>query len=205
MTDFITMVNRIALELRRSNMTDQIKNAINDAIAEEAKYRLYINEMYGVPFQTAIGWASYPDLGVSEIDSMYYVLNGVRSEIYPGSQLAANRLAEGNVITGFPENYSRYGEQIIFDPVPNMVLDVYIDGYGKLDPWPLVADTATNAWMTTGERLIRASAKAILLKDIVRDYGEAAALEGIAADFRRALEHETTLRSTTNSVVSTQW
>jgi hypothetical protein len=206
MTDFITMVNRIAVEIRRSNMIPEIKNAINDAIAEEAKYRLYLNEMRGITFDTVPGQEYYPDMGLVEIDSFYYYYpnSTTRFSLYPHSQFAAN--IDGNLtIGGQITDYARYGEELRLYPVPNTVRAVYLDGFGKLTPWPLVNDTDTNAWMTTGERLIRASAKAILLKDVIRDYGEATALESIAADFRRSLEHETTMRSSSGGVVSTQW
>jgi hypothetical protein len=207
MTDFITMVNRIAVELRRSNMMTEIKNAINDAIAEEGKARLYLNEMRGITFDTVAGQEYYPDMGVVEMDDMYYYLgSGSRYTLEPRSQLVANRQAEGSAASGGqPTDYARYGEELRIYPIPSVVTTIYMDGFGKLTPWPLVADNDTNAWMTTGERLIRASAKAVILKDVIRDFGEAGTYDAIAADFRESLAHETTLRSTSSTFKSTQW
>lgn len=205
MSDFITMVSRIAAELRRSNITDQIKNAVNDAIDEAAKTRFYFNEMRGVTFNTVPGTEYYDDMGIVEIDAIYYTQNSNRYSLYLDNNLEAGNAGDGNAQSGPPDAYSRQGEQLRLYPIPNSILPVYLEGYGKLSPWPLVNDTDTNAWMTTGERYIRALAKSIVLKDVIRDYSEAAVLEAIADDQRDKLLSETTTRIGTGVLRPTQW
>lgn len=202
---FIDMVNRVAAELRRSNMTTEIKAAINDAISEAAKTRFYFNEMRAITFNTVIGQEYYPDLGLVEVDTFYYTQGGTRYNLWMDNNLDANERADGNQVSGQLSNFSRRGEEFRLYPLPSAIVPIFIEGYGKLTPYPLVNDADTNAWMTTGERLIRAKAKAILLKEVVRDYGEATVLEAIATDIQTLLEGETALRIGTGSVRPTQW
>jgi hypothetical protein len=207
-SNFITMVNRIAVELRRSNLTDNIKSAINDAIAEAAKLRFYFNEMHS-SFVTVPGQEYYPDLSLVELDDAWYYVNnivdGQKERIYVQGQLAANDYRIGNATGGQLESLSRYGGQLRLQPVPTSVVTIYLDGYGKLLPSPLVADADTNAWMTDGELYIRSLAKRNVLRDVVRDYGEATILESIAEDYKGQLIEDTTLRSATGSIRSTQF
>lgn len=202
---FIDMVNRVAAELRRSNMTTEIKAAINDAIDEAAKTRFYFNEMRDITFNTVIGQEYYSDLGLVEIDSLYYVQGGTRYNLRLDNNLEANDRADGNQVSGQLQSYSRQGESLRLYPLPNIILPVYAEGYGKLAPFPLTNDSDTNSWMVAGERLVRAKAKAILMKEVIRDYGEATALEAIAADIQTTLESETAQRIGTGKVRPTQW
>lgn len=202
---FLDIVTRTAAELRRSNMTTEIKAAINDAIEEAAKTRFYFNEMRGITFNTVVGQEYYPDLGLVEIDTLYYVQGGTRYNLFLESNLQADCRADGNQVRGQLTSYARRGDELRLYPLPNVVVPVYADGYGKLTPYPLVNDTDTNAWMTTGERLIRARAKAILMKEVIRDYGEATALEAIATDIETQLISETALRIGTGTLEPTQW
>lgn len=208
MATFIQTITRIAAELRRSNLTAEIKNAINDAITEGAKNRFYFNEMH-LSFPTVNGTEYYPDLGVVELDDAWYYLNGVpngqKERLYLESQFDANDYRIGNAMGGQLQTVSRYGGQLRIQPVPTSVNTIYIDGYGKLTPNPLVADGDTNAWLVDGERYIRALAKSIILQDVIRDYGEARAMAVIAEDRRSELEQETTLKSETGVVRSTQF
>ena len=205
MTNFITMVNRVTTELRRSNLTTEAKAAINDAIAEAAETRFYFNEMRGVTFPTVIGQEYYDDQGLVEIDAAYYSLGGTRYNLITVLNTRVDNRASGNVITGRPDEISRFGGQLRFDPVPNLVTTITLDGYGKLDPYPLVLDADTNAWMTEGERFIRALAKRNLLRDVVRDYGEARVLDAIAEDYKTNLISQTNLKSGTGTLVPTSF
>lgn len=208
MATFSEIITRIAAELRRSNLTDEIKNAINDAITEGAKNRFYFNEMH-LSFPTVNGTEYYPDLGVVELDDAWYYLNevpnGQKERLYLESQLDANDYRIGNAMGGQLQTLSRYGGQLRIQPVPTSVVTIYLDGYGKLTPSPLVADADTNNWLLDGERYIRALAKSIILQDVIRDYGEARALAVIAEDRRSELEQETVLKSTNDRIRSTQF
>lgn len=207
MSDFITMVNRITTELRRSNLVTEAKNAVNDAIAQASVDRFYFNEMRGVVFTTVNGQEYYSDQGLVEIDAMWYYLNGgpARYNMDLVSNTEADDNAAGSIFSGQVQSYSRQGGDVRLFPVPNAVVTIYADGFGKLLPNPLVNDTDTNNWLSEGERYIRALAKAILLKDVIRDYGEATVLEAIAEDHKLALVEKTTMRATTSTMKPTQF
>lgn len=205
MSTFIIMVNRIVLELRRSNLITEAKSAVNDAIREAAKTRFYFNEMLGVTFNTVIGQEYYPDQGLVEIDAVYNVQSGTRYNITLENNLGADDYASGNVISGRPDTFSRASTSIRLNPVPNTVTAIFLDGYGKLTPYPLVADADTNAWMTDGELYIRALAKRNLLRDVIRDYGEARVLDAVAQDYKEDLEGETSSRGATGTIRATSF
>jgi hypothetical protein len=200
---FKQMRDRIAGDLRRSNLDTQIGNAINDAIAEAAKQRFYFNEMIGVSFPTVTGTEYYDDLGLTEIDAMYYLNGTTRYNLFERNQLDANDYADGNVQSGQLTDYARYGSKIRLYPIPTSVTTIYLDGYGKLTPTPLVLDGDSNAWLTEGELYIRALAKRNILRDVIRDYGEAKVLESVAEDYKAQLVEDTTLRSSTGTIRST--
>lgn len=203
--DFSTMTLRIAAELRRSNINDAIRAAINDAVEEESKTRFYFNEMRGITFNTVIGQEYYPDQGLVEIDSLYYTQGGTRYNLFKDGNALADARADGNNISGQLESYSRQGVSLRLYPIPAAVVPVYADGYGKLTPFPFVLDEDTSAWLSTGERLIRARAKAIVMKEVIRDYGEATVLEAMADDIHAQFTMETTIRLGTGQLEPTQW
>lgn len=208
MSDFITMVTRIVTELRRSNLVTETKAAINDAIEEAAKTRFYFNEMH-LSFVTVPGTEYYDDLGLVEIDDAWYfqndVVDGQKERLYVISQIDTDNERIGNAIGGQMDEISRFGGQIRIRPIPTVAWNIYLDGYGKLTPSPLVNDLDTNAWMTTGEKYIRALAKSYLLRDVVRDYGEAGTLEKIANKYHDDLLEETNLKLGTGRLRGTQF
>lgn len=203
--DFITMVNRVAVELRRANIISEIKNAINDAITEAAKTRFYFNEMH-TSFVTSPTVEYYPDLGLVELDAVWYVQGTTRYNVDIRSQLEMDAEADGNPLNG-PQltDISRYGGKLRLYPIPTTIVTVYLDGYGKLAPSPLVNDADTNAWMTEAELYIRALAKRNVLRDVVRDYGEARVLEGIADDYKSQLVEVTATKMATGRIRSTKF
>ncbi len=206
MSTFKQLRDRIAADLRRSNLDTQIGEAINDAIAEAAKTRFYFNEMVDQTFNTVDGVEYYDDLGLVEIDAVWFLQGTSRYNISIVNQLTANDLASGNPQTsGQLDEIARYGKKFRLYPIPNGIITVHLDGYGKLTPSPLALDADTNAWLTEGELYIRALAKRNILRDVIRDYGEAKVLESIAEDYKQQLIEDTTLRSSTGTLRSTQF
>lgn len=204
MSTFLEMNTKIAADLRRSNLSTEIGVAINDAISEAAKTRFYFNEMH-TSFVTVPGTEYYPDMGLTEVDAAWFNTGGARYNLATLNQLSANDLSSGNITSGQLQELSRYGGQLRLYPIPNAVLTVYLDGYGKLAPSPLINDADTNAWLNEGELYIRALAKRNVLRDVVRDYGEARVLEGVAEDYESTLIQDTTLRSATGTLRSTSF
>ena len=205
MSTFKELQDRIAAELRRSNISAHIKNAINDAIDEAAKTRFYFNEIT-LPVALADGTEEYTH-NLVQIDAAYYWINGVvngqREYLEPINDAYMDDAYFGSRRTGLPEIYSAFGGKTRLYPTPDRTMTLYIKGWGGLTPYPLVNDNDTNAWLTEGERLIRALAKRNVLRDVIRDYGEASALEATAAGIRAELEGETTMRSSSDTLRGT--
>lgn len=205
MATFLETATRIVTDLRRGNLLEDAKTAINEAIEEAAKERFYFNEMH-TSFVTVPGTEYYSDLGLVELDAVWYTdAGGVRYGADIDSQLDTNDLSVGTVAGGALQSISRYGGQLRLYPIPSTIFTVYLDGYGKLAPSPLAADADTNAWLTEGLQYIRSLAKRNVLRDIVRDYGEARVVEGIAEDYKNQLLEKTTLKSTVGRIRSTQF
>jgi hypothetical protein len=201
---FIDMVNRITTELRRSNLADAIKNGINDAIDEAAETRFYFNEMHA-SFPTVIGQEYYDDLGLVELDAAWYLNGTQQMPVDVINQFDANMFFGLGPSAGSLQLIARYGGKFRLYPIPNSVYTVYVDGFGKLAPSPLVADADTNAWMTEAEQFIRALAKRNVYRDVIRDYGEARIYEGVASDYQTLLVEKTTLKSGVDTLRSTEF
>lgn len=201
---FIDMVSRVTIELRRSNIADSVKQAINDAIDEGAKTRFYFNEMH-LSFPTVVGQEYYDDLGLVELDAAWFANGTQQMPIDTINQLDANTFFGTVNSSGQPELIARYGGKLRLYPIPNSVQTIYVDGFGKLTPSPLVNDADTNAWLDDGEQYIRALAKRNILRDVVRDYGEARVVEAISDDYKQQLVETTTLKSSANTLRSTQF
>jgi hypothetical protein len=200
--------DKIASDLKRTNIPSDITTAINDAITEAAKSRFYFNEMH-TSFVTVPGTEYYDDLGLVELDDSWYwqngVINGQKFRLELLGQLDINDYRTGSPTGGVVDSIGRYGGQFRLFPVPTTIATIYLDGYGKLTPNPLVADGDTNAWLTEGELYIKALAKRNILRDVVRDYGEAGVLDAIAEDYKAKLEETTALKSATGRIRATCW
>jgi hypothetical protein len=202
---FLDMVARITTELRRSNATADAKNAINDAISEAANNRFYFNEMPSASFATVNGQEWYPDLGLVGLDALWWLNGSSRYNISLVNNEDLDAAAEGNVLGGQLQAISHYAGQFRLYPIPTSVITIYLSGYGKLTPFPLVNDADTNAWLTEGELFIRALAKRNYYRDIVRDYGEARVYDTIAEDYKSVLEERTAIKSSTGTIRGTQF
>ena len=204
MSTFLEMATRIVTDLRRGNLLEDAKQKINEAISEAAKHRFWFNEGTR-SFVTVAGTEYYDDLGLTEIDAAWFLVGSTRYNLELDSQLDANEHSHGNSLSGQPDRFSRYKGQLRIYPTPSSAVTIYLDGYGNLTPAPLVADGDTNEWLSDGELYIRALAKSLLMRDVVRDYGEARVLEAIAEDYKDKLDEDTALRSATGVIKGTQW
>lgn len=202
---FIDMVNRITTELRRSNATTDVKQAINDAILEAANNRLFFNEFDDQHFDTVANQEYYPDLGVVDIDAIWWFNGPTRYNLALEKNNVLDDLANGNVLGGQLLAMSHYGGQFRLYPIPTSVITVHVSGYGALQPYPLVNDADANAWMTEGELYIRALAKRNYLRDVVRDYGEARVYDTVSQDYLNTLLEKTAIKSATGEIRSTQF
>lgn len=206
MATFIQMVNRIAGDLRRSNLTQEIKNAINDAVKEASKTRFWFNE-----FTTTVPTQFNNDVVdiipiTGEIDNVYRLdASGSLHILTPVNDHEMDRLKEHNLQTGIPEAYSITKGQLRLYPQPYNSEILLVKGYGTLSPTTFTTDSQTNAWLNEGELYIRELAKRNVYRDIIRDYGEATARDAIAEDYKQQLIAETAVRNSNNTIKATQF
>lgn len=210
MTTFAEMVTRVATQLRRTDasFTADIQLALNNAIEEASRNRFYFNEVRGLTFNTVVGTEYYDDLGIVEIDAIYYFNGASKFNLDRLNDLDATNRFDGTPASGNPLEYSRQGTSLRLYPVPSSVKAIYMEGVSRLTPFPFVSptnDAHTNAWFSEGEQYIRALAKSIFTRDVVRDYSEATVLEAIAEDRKSVLIDATNGRFGTGVITPTQF
>lgn len=181
MSDFGTMKTRVASEILRSSWADTfVSNAILDAISDydhtrftfnQARFKLTTvadQEFYSVPsaLRDDAGNALATGETLLEIDTFNVRWNNAAWCVQPVTPGWVESYTTTNT-RGQPMYYSFSGDRIRLTPIPDLAYDCFIDGMKKLRS--LSSGTDTNAWMTTGARLIRAAAKVRLYRDILRD------------------------------------
>jgi hypothetical protein len=199
-TTFAAMKTRIVDEMLRDDLTaTHLNNAINDAIKQWEGERWVFNERrYRI---LTVASQEYYDLSepvlldsdgtvledgemLLELDDITVTVNSQPYRLCQRSQQWFNK----NQLTtslGQPADYTIYGNQLRIFPLPDGIYTLNLNGLGRLGPAPLSSDLHTNAWMTEGEELIRAHAKMLLYRDVVRDPEGAA----IAAKAMEGPEH----------------
>lgn len=195
--------DRIADELVRPDLrASHIPLAVNDAIKEAANNRFWFNEVRGLTFDTIAGQDFYPAAGdiadLSRIDALWLIINGQRRNLELTNALNIDCWKDGQTtLTGEPSWYARYGNGLLFWIAPREVWAVYIDGVTRFAE--LADDADSNAYLTEGERYIRALAKANLLENVIRDFDQADRQWQVAEREKRTLLSETASRISTNS------
>jgi len=198
--------SRIARDLVRSDLTDDIVDVIPECIREVAAYRFWFNEVRGLTFNTVAGQSYYgsgslADLAwLSDIDAVWIIVNGQRRNLAPASVDELDSLLDGSPSNGEPYLYARQANGLRLYPTPDRVYPVNLDGVSRLSP--LVDDTDTNAWLTEGEPMIRALAKAKLMESPVDNPERAARFRAIYVNERTELLNQTDTRHSINTMAT---
>lgn len=179
---------RIADEIARSDLTNQIALAIDDAITEAATHRFWFNEVRGFTFTIPQGQQSFGSddiAALTEIDDLWLTIANQRRNIRVVNDDHINQLMNGNPITGEPYMWSRFGPYIRFYPVPQQDYLVTFDGSTRFPE--LAGDGDDNPWTTHGERYIRALVKRDLYANVIRDTDHAQVQDALAVRYRDEL------------------
>lgn len=175
--DLATMKARIARELRRSDLTTQIGDAITDAIRVYQKQRFRFSESIPtapVTFMTVPGQAVYDVATQANIKTLFafdYVLMLVGGVEWPLGRWQPEQLRyynSGNTMQGQPSWYAYEGNELMLAPVPTNAWQVTIGGHFRV-PEPQDDAEKDNPWMTDAERLIRARAKYEIAVHVTRN------------------------------------
>lgn len=175
---------RIADEIVRDDLSSQIGNAITTAISLWASTRFVFNEKR-YALTTVASQEYYPMSSLTntdgsaiatgetllEIDSFTLTYGTEPYTLGDRTQQWLDR-EQSATFTGQPNSYGIFADQIRLSPIPAGAYACKISGLAELGT--LTSDNDSNAWMTNGEALIRAQAKILLYRDIIRD------MEGVA-------------------------
>lgn len=176
----IDMVNNIKTELRQAAgavADSDIKRKIYESIDSYRNQRFLFNEKE-TTFPTTIGIKDYPlgTLGVPadilHIDSMTVLYGGRPIPVEPVDPEVIQRDYLLNT-PSLPTHWSINHGSLLLYPIPNSVYTVdiiYISDFSAYTPTS--ADNYTDAWFTTGERLIRNATKALIYGELLRNPAE---------------------------------
>lgn len=205
MSTFGTMISRITREMRRDNLTADIKDQIASAIDHYREKRFWFNEGEATA-QTTTGIAVYAfPTKFIELDNVILEdTAGYRYPLKPEHWSVVDN--EDTVNNSFPCSYASFSEQIYLRPPPDRILTIKVSGLKDLtEVSASAADNATNAWMVEGETLIRSRAKSQLFLHKLRNEQQAAAMRVAETDAFNSLSGHTVRKTTTGRVKKTQF
>lgn len=207
MSTYATMQTRIARELTRSDLTDDIKDAITTAIQDYEQHRFWFNDkrfkiatvanqaFYDLPDDLLDEGGNALEAGedLLEIDSALCNFNNWFQPLQAKSMGWIDAYQIPSYV-GQPYYYGQVDTRIRFGPTPNGVYEITITGLARLKT--LSENDDTNAWMTEGEKLIRSRAKVILYRDLLRNPDQAALAAQSEAEALASLDRKSSARHT---------
>lgn len=191
---------RIKNEINRSDMDDDIANAIADAIEAYQDERFYWNETRTITFSTVASQEFYDEsdaaaLGrLTKIDYVAIYTGDQPYELLPIPPADIEHFSTNGTSQGQPSWYCYYGEQLRVYPVPDAAWTMRVAGTVTVAA-PATDGETSNAWMTKAERLIRNRAKAELYThvDDIADDGKAAKFLAMAEEAFAQLKDRTNM------------
>lgn len=197
----------IADELARSDLTSQIKRAIVSAIDHYSRERFWFNE---TTFEVSLSasQASYGSADAAQIaqlvliDSVRLTVNSNSTYTLIPRDWAYIESVESNTnYTGDPTDYVYYKQELRFYPTPYTARTVRVAGVTKdLTVSLSASDTATNYWTGFAPDLIKARARFLLFRDVIRSPDEAQIQKSAETEELSALKAETTRRTSSNHI-----
>lgn len=188
---------RIKNEINRSDLDDEIANAITDAIEAYHDQRFFFNETRSFTFSTVADqdrYTSSDDADIGKVMKIDYVVVEVSDAQYiceqqPPSFFEHDLTNSSNI----PFYYGWFDESVVLYPAPAGAYTVRIGCVEKIAA-PASDVEASNPWMTHAERLIRNRAKAELYThvDDIADDGKASKFMSLADDALSQLDRRTT-------------
>jgi len=199
------MITRIEREIKRDGLTADIKDSILTSIAHYESRRLDFNEddataqagtgSESLSFPTNFLEVDRLEASSSATDRYDLMVEGfdaIRDSV---------RDADGNSV---PDKYAYYQDRFYFDAKLDKVYEFRAWGLRKLSEISASSTTTdTNAWMTTGEALVRSEAKSRIFRHVLRNTDEALTMEREAVKELAELKRKATKKASTNKVQKT--
>lgn len=176
------MKARIASEIARSNLTQQIADAISTAIQQYQKERFRFNEavpLQPVTFTTVAGEPYYSNKAPSvplvpvmetmqKIDYLNILIGNTVQALDRLQPEEIRLLNFANTQSGQPLSYAIEGETVMLYPTPSAGWEITVGGFFAY-PAPANDGETGNRWMTDGELLIRCRAKFEIATHVTRN------------------------------------
>lgn len=180
MTTLAIMKARIAKELRRSNISTEIGEAISTAIDAYQSERLWFAEQYHVDIDLIEGQEFYTATDnvwigrVSRLDYVHLVLSGQSYSLRRMPDQWLDIASPPGNSGGQPYCWGWYASTLRVYPVPSASgMKVRLAGQFET-PAPETDSEASNPWMVEAETLIRSRAKYELYQHLLLDLAKAA-------------------------------
>lgn len=163
MADLATLKARIAREIKRNDLTDEIADAIGDAIKYYQSRRFAFNQVRD-DFTTVAGTEFYtPFTDIGAIDSIVVTVNQRKVRLDQWSFSTLEEVSTTTNTQSQPWAWCWYGEQIRLYPIPDQAYTLTVSYLQKIAV--PATDGDSNAWTEEAEDLIRHAAKARLFRD----------------------------------------
>lgn len=209
MGTYLDLQNNIASDLTRTDLTNQIKSAILDAIRHYETDRFYFNVTRSLTFPTVIGQIAYGATDLAQIpdiiglDALFLFDGGrpLQLEKYEADEFEwLQSVVTGN---GRPSAYTYIDNQILLWPAPVAVYTMRPHMHYKLTE--LSADTDSNAWTNDAEQLIRCHAKLLLYANVIEDTDGMQRMSAQIQSYKDKLDYKTSARMASGTIRPTSF
>lgn len=188
MSTFLEMQQRIGDDLNRTDLTTQIKKAINRAIKFYLKEPFWFKETSG-SFSTIVAQKTYTstDTSITDIGRIHLMEASINSALYEIKERPLSFIMNRNPNSaqGVIRFYAWWADTIYFYLVPSTIWTVTI--YYTKKYTELSADADTNDWLVYAEDLIEARARKWLYARVIKNTEQAQIAELEEAQSLQAL------------------
>lgn len=201
---FQTLLNNIASDLTRSDLSSQSISAVQDAINFYEADRFWFNQTRSQTFQTVPGQQIYTTTDFSylpnviEFDTIFFndavtqwQLNKLEDDEFQWLQFY-------NTSPGRSTDFTYSDGTLMFWPIPLTAYTVRPIMHFR---FPMLTNPADSTpWCNEAERLIRAHAKMILFANVMEDDAGAQRMQQQIPALKAKLDEETTSRLATGMI-----
>lgn len=191
------MINRISTQLRRSNLTDDISDAIQKAVQVYSTRRFWFNDSKDLTFTTSSSLETYAPAGISDYGGFDFMeISRSTTDRWEVKALDYQSFQEkrmGGDTFGDPLWYSIFDRTVYLWPIPASALNVVVSGRRGLTTLSAAGDS--NAWTNEAEVLIRTRATVDLYRYVIKDFQKADVME------KEEQKELSRLRATTNRLL----
>jgi len=209
MTTFATLYGNVQTYINRTDLTTQVKDAINRSIEYYSRRsRFWFNETTST-FSTVAAQESYGTgdgipSDLLRIDNLQVQVNSsYNEELIPRTYEYIQIANATSSATGIPYDYCFYEGKIYLSPIPNAVYTIdisYLKSYSDLS-----ADSDTNDFTDNAEDLIEARACWWMYSRMLRNTEAAQASKADEQEALGALKNQTNRLIASNRVRPTQF